>query len=284
MWRASKIILLVAAIFVLSFGKTALAADYLMYVVLDKTTQMALIDPDTLSVLSYTELPVKGTHGATYSPDKQYMYINAMPPGDIVEYDIAGNGVSKWYPMETTKNCGILVAPDGKTVISASQNKKVIFLDRVTGKHRALKMPSDSHQFMFHKGKIWVAGGNGNAVHVIDLKSRKLLGSVKVGKVPHGLAFSPDGSKVLVSLRGENRVAIYDAGSFQPGKAAKEIGSIPVKVSDGGLCNITLMPDNKSYWVAETFGRTICQISASSNEVKAHMQVAGEPHHILPLK
>ncbi len=284
MWRVSKIILFVAAIFVLSFGKTAMAADYMMYVVLDKTTQVSLIDPDTLSVVAYTQLPVKGTHGVAYSPDKKYLYINAMPPGDIVEFDIAGNGVSKWYAMDTTKNCGILVAPDGKTVISASQNKKVIFLDRVTGKHRTLKMPSDSHQFMFRDGKIFVAGGNGNAIHVVDWKSRKLLGSVKVGKVPHGMAFSPDGSKVLVSLRGENRVAIYDAGSFKPGKAAKEIGSIPVKVSDGGLCNITLMPDNKSYWVAETFGRTIWQIDASSNEVIAHMQVDGEPHHILPLK
>ncbi|MDP6625813.1 MAG: YncE family protein [Nitrospinota bacterium] len=251
-------------------------SDYLIRVILDKTKQMALINPDTKSVVSYVPLPVMGSHGVVTSPDQKYLYINAMPPADIVEYDIAKKGVSKWFPIpETTKNCGILVAPDGKHVISASQNKKVIVLDRITGKYDIVKTPSDSHQFTFGPdGNVYVAGGTGNKVYIIDWKKRKMVGEFKVGKVPHGVAFSPDKKNILVSLRGESRVGIYDA------KSKKEVGSIEIKDAEG-LCNIGLMPDNKSYWVAETFGRRLHQIDAKTNEVIHSMSVDGEPHHAL---
>ena len=273
-----RIIVLSVFVFSLAAPMTQAQAgsDYLIRVILDKTKQMALINPDTKSVVSYSPLPVLGSHGVTVSPDKKYLYINAMPPADIVEYDIAKKGVSKWFPIpETTKNCGILVAPDGKHVISASQNKKVIVLDRITGKYDIVKTPSDSHQFTFGPdGNVYVAGGTGNKVYIIDWKKRKLVGEFKVGKVPHGVAFSPDKKNILVSLRGESRVGIYDA------KSKKEVGSIEIKDAEG-LCNIGLMPDNKSYWVAETFGRRLHQIDAKTNEVIHSMSVDGEPHHAL---
>jgi DNA-binding beta-propeller fold protein YncE len=273
-----KIIVLSVFVFSLAAPLTQAQAgsDYLIRVILDKTKQMALINPDTKSVVSYVPLPVMGSHGVVTSPDQKYLYINAMPPADIVEYDIAKKGVSKWFPIpETTKNCGILVAPDGKHVISASQNKKVIVLDRITGKYDIVKTPSDSHQFVFGPdGNIYVAGGTGNKVYIIDWKKRKMVGEFKVGKVPHGVAFSPDKKNILVSLRGESRVGIYDA------KSKKEVGSIEIKDAEG-LCNIGLMPDNKSYWVAETFGRRLHQIDAKTNEVIHSMSVDGEPHHAL---
>ena len=272
--------IIVLSVFVFSLAapltQAQAGSDYLIRVILDKTKQMALINPDTKSVVSYVPLPVMGSHGVVTSPDQKYLYINAMPPADIVEYDIAKKGVSKWFPIpETTKNCGILVAPDGKHVISASQNKKVIVLDRITGKYDIVKTPSDSHQFVFGPdGNIYVAGGTGNKVYIIDWKKRKMVGEFKVGKVPHGVAFSPDKKNILVSLRGESRVGIYDA------KSKKEVGSIEIKDAEG-LCNIGLMPDNKSYWVAETFGRRLHQIDAKTNEVIHSMSVDGEPHHAL---
>ena len=70
-------------------------------------------------------------------------------------------------------------------------------------------------------------------------------------------------------------MGIYDA------KSKKEVGSIEIKDAEG-LCNIGLMPDNKSYWVAETFGRMLHQIDANTNEVIHSMSVDGEPHHALP--
>jgi DNA-binding beta-propeller fold protein YncE len=223
---------------------------------------------------------VLGTHGVAFSPDKKYLYINAMPPADIVEYDINKKGVSKWFPIkDTTKNCGILVAPDGKHVISASQNKKVVILNRITGDYKVVNTPHESHQFTFGPdGNIWIGGGKGNGIWIVDWKKGKLVNQFKVGKVPHGIAFSPDNKKILVSLRGENRVAVYDAKPPH-----KEVGSIPIKVGEGGLCNIVLMPDKKSYWVAETFGRRLWQIDADSLEVIAHVDVDGEPHHAQPV-
>lgn len=251
-------------------------SNYLIRVVLDKTTKMALINPETKAVISYVDLPVMGTHGVTYSPDKKYLYINAMPPADIVEFNIARNGVSRWFSIpELSKNCGIRVAPDGRHIISASQNKKIVVLDRITGKYDLISTPSDSHQFVFGPdGMVYVAGGSGNKVYIIDWKNRKKVGEFPVGKNPHGVAFSPDNKKILVSLRGEKRVAIFDA------KSKKEVGSIEIKDAKG-LCNIGLMPDNKSYWLAETFGKKLHQIDARTNEVIHTLDVDGEPHHAL---
>lgn len=263
----------------LSSANAAFAgSDYLVNVVLDKTKKMALINPDTHKVERYIDLPVLGTHGVTPSPDGKYIYINAMPPADIVEYDVANGGVSKWFPIkETTKSCGIQVAPDGKHIVSASQSKKLVVLNRVTGEYTAINTPTDTHQFTFGPdGNVYVAGGKGGEVYIIDWKKRKMVGSFKVGKMPHGVTFSPDGSKILVSLRGENRVAVFNA------KSKKEVQSIPINVSEGGLCNIALMPDNKTYWLAETFGRTIWIIDAEKLKPVKHFKVDGEPHHALP--
>ena len=281
MFRKFSVMFMALMFVAVAYGKSFASSDYMIYVVLDKSKQMALISPDTKTIVGYNQLPVLGTHGVTIAPDMKYLYINAMPPADIVEYDIAKKGVSKWFPIkETTKNCGIRVAPDGRHVISSSQNKKVIVLDRISGKYKVIKTPDESHQFTFAPdGKAWVAGGKGGKIWIIDWKKGKMVDSFKVGKVPHGIAFSPDKSKVLVSLRGENRIAIYDAKPPH-----KEVGSIPIKVSKGGLCNIALMPDNKSYWVAETFGRTLWQIDAENHDVIHHIEVDGEPHHALPVK
>lgn len=276
---SSALFVVIFSLTLLGFSKMAQAGqDYLIRVVLDKPTQMALINPETKTVMSYIDLPVLGTHGVTYSPEKKYLYINAMPPADIVEYDIAKKGVSKWFSIpETKKSCGILMAPDGRHVISASQSKKLIVLDRITGKYDVINTPSDIHQFVFGPdGNVYVAGGSGNKVYIIDWKNKKLIGDFATGKNPHGVAFSPDKKRILVSLRGESRVAIYDANS------KKEIGSIEIKDAEG-LCNIGLMPDNKSYWIAETFGKRLHQIDANTNEVIYTMSVDGEPHHALPV-
>ncbi len=260
-------------------GKVAHSADYKVNVVLDKTRKMAIINPDSHKVERYVPLPVLGTHGVTPSPDGKYIYVNAMPPGDIAEIDVARGGVSKWFPIkETKKNCGIQIAPDGVHVISASQSKQLIVLNRVTGEYTAISTPTDAHQFNFGPdGNVYVAGGKSGEVFIIDWKKRKMTGKFKVGKMPHGVTFSPDGKKILVSLRGENRVAVYDAAS------KKEVGSIPIKVTEGGLCNIALMPDNKTYWLAETFGRAIHIIDAGSMKPVDKIDVDGEPHHAIPM-
>jgi YVTN family beta-propeller protein len=276
MKKLSLFITLVMA--VAFFGNTAYSADYTVNVVLDKTKKMAIINPDTYKVEKYVPLPVLGTHGVAPSPDGKYVYVNAMPPGDIAEIDVARGGVSKWFPIkETKKNCGIQVTPDGAHIISASQSKQLIVLNRVTGEYTAIATPTDAHQFNFGPdGNVYVAGGKSGEVFIIDWKKRKMVGQFKVGKMPHGVTFSPDGKKILVSLRGENRVAILDAAS------KKEVGSIPIKVTEGGLCNIALMPDNKTYWLAETFGRAIHIIDAKSMKPVKRFDVDGEPHHAIP--
>ncbi len=276
----SRLVLPVFVGLLLAVGSVtpASASDYLVNVVLDKTKKMALINPDTYEVERYIDLPVLGTHGVTPSPDGKYVYINAMPPADIVEFDVANGGVSKWFEIkETSKSCGIQVAPDGQHIVSASQSKKMVILNRVTGEYTAIDTPTDTHQFTFGPdGNVYVAGGKGGEVYIVDWKARKLTGSFKVGKMPHGVSFSADGSKILVSLRGENRVAIFDAAS------RKEVGSIPIEVSEGGLCNIALMPDHKTYWLAETFGRSIHIIDAHTLKPIKKIAVDGEPHHALP--
>ena len=278
MIKARLFLAIFAVTLIFSGAKPAFAEDYLVNVVLDKTKKMALINPHTYKVERYIDLPVLGTHGVTPSPDGKYVYINAMPPADIVELDVANGGVSKWFSIpETTKNCGIQVAPDGAHIISASQSKKLVVLNRVTGEYTAISTPTDAHQFTFGPdGNVYVAGGKGGEVYIIDWKKRKMVGSFKVGKMPHGVAFNKSGSKILVSLRGENRVAIFNA------KSKKEVGSIPIKVSKGGLCNIALMPDNKTYWLAETFGRAIWVIDAKTLKPTKRIKVNGEPHHALP--
>ncbi|VAX23504.1 Heme d1 biosynthesis protein NirF [hydrothermal vent metagenome] len=81
--------------------------------------------------------------------------------------------------------------------------------------------------------QIWanfVMGENNDAVQVVDVKTQKVVKTLRPGKKIFHMNFSPKGKKVYFSSYGDDKVAIYDTKTF---KLLKEI---PVKKPSGIFC------------------------------------------------
>jgi YVTN family beta-propeller protein len=71
--------------------------------------------------------------------------------------------------------------------------------------------------------RLYVAGGNADAVSVIDTRSNSVIATLavtpfrerKIGLAPTALALAPDGRTLYVALGGVNAVAVYDVSAAQ---------------------------------------------------------------------
>jgi DNA-binding beta-propeller fold protein YncE len=62
--------------------------------------------------------------------------------------------------------------------------------------------------------RLYVVGRLDSALHVVDLRERRVLRRVPLGAVPYTCLVSRDGRRVYVSLWSASGVAVVDAGSF----------------------------------------------------------------------
>jgi len=58
--------------------------------------------------------------------------------------------------------------------------------------------------------KAYVGNFADNTVSVIDTTAGKVVKTVEVGKAPNGIALTPDGKPLLVTVYGEDRVGFLD--------------------------------------------------------------------------
>src|SRR5262245_42472184 len=89
--------------------------------------------------------------------------------------------------------------------------------------------------------KLYVANTSGDSLSVIDLARREIIGEIKIGKHPHGLAASPDGRSLYVSVESERVVKVIDAVSDKPGEAIPTTG-VPNQLA--------ITPDGRWVYVA----------------------------------
>ena len=71
--------------------------------------------------------------------------------------------------------------------------------------------------------RLWIADGV-SSVRILSANSLKLAGRIHLGRYPQQVAFTPDGSRALVTLKGANSLAVIDAVTREP------IAEIPVGV------------------------------------------------------
>src|SRR5262245_10493972 len=89
--------------------------------------------------------------------------------------------------------------------------------------------------------KLYVANTGGDSLSVIDLDKRKVAREIKIGQHPHGLAASPDGRWIYVTVESEKTVKYLDT-------VKDEVTS---SVSTGGVPNqLAITPDGRWLYIA----------------------------------
>ncbi len=72
--------------------------------------------------------------------------------------------------------------------------------------------------------RLFVAAEENSAVEVVDIRTNKLVHTIRGPKTPHSLAYDPDAKRLfVVDDGGPNQVEIYDGTSFEL------VGTIPMK-------------------------------------------------------
>lgn len=61
--------------------------------------------------------------------------------------------------------------------------------------------------------KLYVTNSTGDSIHVIDLKTLKVMAEIKTAKHPHGAAASVDGKRFFSSIEGNNTLLVIDTAT-----------------------------------------------------------------------
>lgn len=114
------------------------------------------------------------------------------------------------------------------------------------------------------KHMLAVVAIGSNSVTLVSTPDNRVLRTIYIGRAPHEPTFTPDGSEVWVTVRGEAYVSVIDVATM------KEIRQIPV--SDGpGM--IAFTPDGKRAYVCSSFSPILDVVDTKTYKVTAKIEV-----------
>src|SRR2546421_7462622 len=61
--------------------------------------------------------------------------------------------------------------------------------------------------------RLYVDNSRGNSISVVDLATFKVVGDIKVGEHPHGLAVSKDGATLYATTESDHALKVVDLGT-----------------------------------------------------------------------
>ena len=137
-------------------------------------------------------------------------------------------------------------------------------LDTGSNRLRTIPIPTAAWPAITPDGARSMSAAMALPRSAIDTATDKVKHSIEVGKMPHGLALTPDGRQLLVAVFGTSKVAFVDTATNQV------VGQVPVPSPH----NIAISPDGQTAYVAaQKQGETALVIL----DVHKKMQVGAVP-------
>ena len=115
-----------------------------------------------------------------------------------------------------------------------------------------------------HKTLAIVSIGS-NSVTFIDTATNSVRHVMYVGRSPHEAFYTPDGSEVWITVRGEDYVDVLDAKTFQE--------KTRIKTPNGPGMQI-FSPDGKYGYICSSFNPEADVVSVADHQIVAHVQQA----------
>jgi DNA-binding beta-propeller fold protein YncE len=208
----------------------------------------------------------------------------------------------------------LALSPDGKSLlVGDTVGNEMFFFDPATAALQKRLPVADPYQLGFSpNGKFLVVNGLArNQIDVYDAATMQLLKRFPMASMPSHLDYSPDSSRVFVSLQGADSLVAIDLNKFDVLWKVK-IGSTPAGVlwhngkvlvadmgtdyvavadpADGhvverihtgrGAHNLFLSPDRKIIWVNNRVGGTTTSVDAATLAVTRTYHIPGGPDDI----
>ncbi|WAC26967.1 YVTN family beta-propeller repeat protein [Ancylobacter sp. SL191] len=116
--------------------------------------------------------------------------------------------------------------------------------------------------------RAFISNERDHTMTVLDMKTLKVIETVKTGRRPRGITASPDGKLIYVCASDDNRVEVYDAQTL---KLVKTLRSGP----DPEL--FVLHPSGNPLYIANEDDNMVTVVNVENNELIAEIPVGVEP-------
>src|SRR5499427_4570894 len=224
--------------------------------------RVRFLDPTTFAERSSLELP-KNPHDFALSADHRFAYVPIYGPGvygrnpdpehEIYVLDLEQCKVAKVIDLSPYRSPhGIQIDERGLLYVTAELDRKILVVDPVAGKViDAIAHDGSGHWLAVlpDGSKAYVANKNDKTfVSVLDLKTRKLIGTVPMPRGTQGVTTSPDGKRVIAMDYSEPEMTVIDAATD------RVLERIPLAAKEGAY-KAYFSPDGK--WLLTLAGTTV---------------------------
>ena len=190
-----KRICLLAGVVSAVLALSAAAAPF-AYVPNEESGTISVIDTATDEVVKEIRAGDK-PRGLAVSKDGKKLYVSDQPHNSLVVIDL-----EKLEPVESIflgeSPEGVGISPDGKWVVAAVEvSNAIAFINTETNKKEFLvkvKGENPEHAVFSPDGKwVYSSAEEAHQIDVIDVKQRKQVNQIEVGKRPRGIALPQTG-------------------------------------------------------------------------------------------
>lgn len=189
---------------------------------------ISVLDPTTYEEKARLKTP--GGPGMTmFSPDGKYGYVCSSFNPDLVVFDVASHSVVGHVQQPSPFCPNIAVNADGTQVWFTLKDVGKTVAFNAKPPFNILKVidtgPITNHVNFAHTAKgsfAYVTVGGLNEVKVFRTTDFAQVATIPVGKLPHGVWPSGDGSRIYVGLENDDQLAAIDT------KTNKVIGTVPI--------------------------------------------------------
>jgi YVTN family beta-propeller protein len=185
------------------------------------------LDPATLTERSSLELP-KNPHDFALSPDHRFAYVPIYGPGiynrnpepghELYVIDLAERKIAKVIDLSPYRSPhGVQIDANGMLYVTAELDRKILVVDPQVGRVVATIDHEGSGHWLAvlpDGSKAYVANKDDKAfVSVVDLKSKKQIGTIPMPRGTQGITASPDGQRVIAMDFAEPLVTVIDTAT-----------------------------------------------------------------------
>lgn len=148
-----------------------------------------------------------------FSLDSNTAWVTSPKLSQVFVVDVAGRKVIQRIGVGKSPTF-VQVTKDGKEIWGTNTGESSIYvIDSASKKVTTIEIGKMPQHLTFVGDKVFVTLGGQNEVAALEVRSRKVVSRIPVGKKPHGLWPSSDGSRIFVVHEDGHDMAVIDVAT-----------------------------------------------------------------------
>ncbi len=246
-----------------------------------RDADVTLIDPVSYQVLGRVETG-KEPHHLYPSPDNKMVLVGNAVSDSITFLDpLTGRVVHSIQGIDDPYHLGF--SPDQSIFLTCANRLNHIDLYRPAGAAEQFSLKRIARFDLAKTPSHLIFSGDSRIVYctlqdsdelvAIDVKKLAVLWRFKIGRLPAGVAISPDSKLVFVGVMGDSVVQVIDP---RPGSSEGPKMVASIRTGEGAHA-FRNQGNQRHLWVSNRVANTLSKIDMSTLKIEAQIPVSGGP-------